>query len=191
MISDSTKKSWNSNSVDISSRITSCKDIEENESLTVLFDKVIAIDMAAHIRGIGSLQVFLNQANKYLKENGLIIFQVTTLTHSTNTRINDETMAWISFIDTYFASGFFITRLVDVLNIIETKGYKVNNVVDVGDSYSHTLHIWYNHVQNFRRNIRKTLGCETLALWEMYLSSTILRFSMGDVTSYFIICQKK
>lgn len=156
------------------------------------YDKITCLEMAEHV-GIKNFSTFMEQIYGMLKDDGLFYLQIAALRERTSPLWgpNMEDIVWGLFMNKYIFSGADASMPLNWdLKRLESVGFEVHSVENVGIHYSRTIDHWY---QNWMRNEEKVMakyGLETFRMYQIFLGWSVEIARQGSSTAYQIVCNK-
>ncbi len=156
------------------------------------YDKITCLEMAEHV-GIKNFSTFMEQIYGLLKDDGLFYLQIAALRERTSPLWgpNMEDIVWGLFMNKYIFSGADASMPLNWdLKRLESVGFEVHSVENVGIHYSRTIDHWY---QNWMRNEEKVMakyGLETFRMYQIFLGWSVEIARQGSSTAYQIVCNK-
>ncbi|MDX2002493.1 MAG: cyclopropane-fatty-acyl-phospholipid synthase family protein [Chitinophagales bacterium] len=157
-----------------------------------LYDKITCLEMAEHV-GIKNFKKFMAQIYGMLKDDGMFYLQIAALRERATPLWgpNQEDIVWGLFMNRYIFSGADASMPVNWdLKRIESVGFEVHSVENVGIHYSRTIDHWY---QNWMRNQEKVLekyGEYTFRMYQIFLGWSVEIARQGSSSAYQIVCHK-
>jgi cyclopropane fatty-acyl-phospholipid synthase-like methyltransferase len=157
-----------------------------------MYDKITCLEMAEHV-GIKNFSTFMEQIYGMLKDDGLFYLQIAALRERPSPLWgpNMEDIVWGLFMNKYIFSGADASMPLNWdLKRIESVGFEVHSVENVGIHYSRTIDHWY---QNWMRNEEKVMakyGLETFRMYQIFLGWSVEIARQGSSTAYQIVCNK-
>ena len=156
------------------------------------YDKITCLEMAEHV-GIKNFSTFMEQIYGLLKDDGLFYLQIAALRERSSPLWgpNMEDIVWGLFMNKYIFSGADASMPLNWdLKRLESAGFEVHSVENVGIHYSRTIDHWY---QNWMRNEEKSMakyGLETFRMYQIFLGWSVEIARQGSSTAYQIVCNK-
>ncbi len=156
------------------------------------YDKITCLEMAEHV-GIKNFSTFMEQIYGLLKDDGLFYLQIAALRERSSPLWgpNMEDIVWGLFMNKYIFSGADASMPLNWdLKRLESVGFEVHSVENVGIHYSRTIDHWY---QNWMRNEEKSMakyGLETFRMYQIFLGWSVEIARQGSSTAYQIVCNK-
>jgi len=141
--------------------------------------------MAEHV-GLANFQLFLKNIYGMLEDDGMYYMQVAGLRKGSNW----QDTQWGLFMSRWiFPGADASTPLNWYVHQLESAGFEVHSVENVGRHYSHTLHGWY---KNWQANQDKLPGYDARLkrLWDIFLAWSVVAAGQGSATCYQIVCHK-
>jgi len=149
------------------------------------FNAISAVEMAEHV-GLANFQLFLKNIYGMLEDDGMYYMQVAGLRKGSNW----QDTQWGLFMSRWiFPGADASTPLNWYVHQLESAGFEVHSVENVGRHYSHTLHGWY---KNWQANQDKLPGYDARLkrLWDIFLAWSVVAAGQGSATCYQIVCHK-
>ena len=156
------------------------------------YDKITCLEMAEHV-GIKNFETFMAQIYGLLKDDGLFYLQIAALRERKSPLWgpNMEDIIWGLFMNKYIFSGADASMPLNWdVKRIESVGFEVHSVENVGIHYSRTIDFWYH---NWMRNEEKCMakyGLEVFRMYQIFLGWSVEIAAQGSSTAYQIVCNK-
>merc|ERR1719446_1590148 len=123
------------------------------------FDIISAVEMAEHV-GIRNYHKFLRKVHHFLKDDGTFYIQVAGLQRGYAEGYNNyQDIVWGMFMDEHVFPGAEASCPMGwVITHLEQAGFEVQNVHNLGNHYSKTLHHWQQVWEAKKDSIVRTYG---------------------------------
>lgn len=170
------------------SRIVCCdyRDAPKSDKANGKYDKITCLEMAEHV-GIRRFSAFLEQVYDALEDDGLFFLQYAGLRKSWQY----EDLVWGLFMNKYiFPGADASTPLSFVVSALESVGFEVVSLDNIGVSYSATLWRWYRNWLGNRENVINKYGIRWFRIWEYFLASSTITSRQGGATCYQFVLRK-
>jgi cyclopropane fatty-acyl-phospholipid synthase-like methyltransferase len=155
------------------------------------YDKISCLEMAEHV-GVKNFQNFMRQIYGMLADDGLFYLQIAGLRAKKGTLgFHFEDLVWGLFMNKYIFPGADASMpLSFVVSNLESAGFEIHSVENVGIHYSLTISRWYDNWMNNRAEIVKTYGEWWFRLWQMFLGWSVEIAAQGASTCFQIVANK-
>jgi cyclopropane fatty-acyl-phospholipid synthase-like methyltransferase len=155
------------------------------------YDKISCLEMAEHV-GVRKFQDFMKQVYGMLADDGLFYLQIAGLRAKTGlVGFHFEDLVWGLFMNKYIFPGADASMpLSFVVSNLETAGFEIHSVENVGIHYSLSISRWYDNWMNNRADIVKTYGEFWFRLWQMFLGWSVEIAAQGSSTCFQIVANK-
>lgn len=162
------------------------RDTPKSHKENGLYDKISCLEMAEHV-GIRKFQTFLQQVYDLLEDDGLFYLQYAGLRKNWQY----EDLEWGLFMNKYiFPGADASTPLSFVASCLESVGFEIVSVDNIGVHYSGTLWRWYrNWLGNKDKAVNK-YGIKWYRIWEYFLASSTIASRNGTATCYQFVLRK-
>ncbi|ODV69073.1 S-adenosyl-L-methionine-dependent methyltransferase [Hyphopichia burtonii NRRL Y-1933] len=170
------------------SRIVCCdyRDAPKSDKANGKYDKITCLEMAEHV-GIRRFSAFLEQVYDALEDDGLFFLQYAGLRKTWQY----EDLVWGLFMNKYiFPGADASTPLSFVVSALESVGFEVVSLDNIGVSYSATLWRWYRNWLGNRENVINKYGIRWFRIWEYFLASSTITSRQGGATCYQFVLRK-
>lgn len=149
-----------------------------------LFDKIVSVGMFEHV-GIKNFPLYLNVANRLLREKGLFL----------NHGITEEKKArgkssGIKFINTYVFPDGELTNISQILHFMEAARFEILDVESLRTHYAKTLRLWTQNLQSQKEKALQLVGEKIYRIWELYMAGCSYGFEKGNINVYQILASK-
>lgn len=150
------------------------------------YDKITCLEMAEHV-GIRRFQAFLEQVYDSLEDDGLFFLQYAGLRKCWQY----EDLNWGLFMNKYiFPGADALTPLSFVVSALESAGFEVVSLDNIGVHYSATLWRWYRNWVGNKDKVVAKYGIKWYRIWEYFLASSTIISRQGSATCYQIVLRK-
>lgn len=150
------------------------------------YDKITCLEMAEHV-GVKNFSKFLQQVYDALEDDGLFFLQYAGLRKSWQY----EDLIWGLFMNKYiFPGADASTPLTFVTSALETAGFEVVSLDNIGVHYSATLWRWYRNWIGNKEKVVNKYGIRWYRIWEYFLASSTITSRQGGATCYQIVLRK-
>ncbi|WNG58133.1 methyltransferase domain-containing protein [Archangium gephyra] len=155
------------------------------------YDKISCLEMAEHV-GVRKFQDFMKQVYGMLADDGLFYLQIAGLRAKKGTiGFHFEDLVWGLFMNKYIFPGADASMpLSFVVSNLETAGFEIHSVENVGIHYSLTISSWYDNWMANRADVVKTYGEWWFRLWQMFLGWSVEIAAQGASTCFQIVANK-
>lgn len=155
------------------------------------YDKISCLEMAEHV-GVKNFQAFMEQIYGMLTDEGLFYLQIAGLRAKKGTvGFHLEDLVWGLFMNKYIFPGADASMpLSFVVRHMESAGFEIHSVENVGIHYSLTISRWYDNWMNNRAEVVKTYGEWWFRLWQMFLGWSVEIAAQGSSTCFQIVANK-
>lgn len=170
------------------SRIACCdyRDSPQSQKANGKYDKITCLEMAEHV-GIRRFGAFLLQVYDALEDDGLFFLQYAGLRKSWQY----EDLVWGLFMNKYiFPGADASTPLAFVVSSLESAGFEVVTLDNIGVSYSATLWRWYRNWMGNRDKVVNKYGIKWFRIWEYFLASSTITSRQSGATCYQFVLRK-
>ena len=155
------------------------------------YDKISCLEMAEHV-GVRKFQDFMKQVYGMLADDGLFYLQIAGLRAKKGTiGFHFEDLVWGLFMNKYIFPGADASMpLSFVVSNLETAGFEIHSVENVGIHYSLTISSWYDNWMANRADVVKTYGEWWFRLWQMFLGWSVEIAAQGASTCFQVVANK-
>ncbi len=155
------------------------------------YDKISCLEMAEHV-GVKNFQGFMRQVHDMLTDDGLFYLQIAGLRAKKGTLgFHFEDLVWGLFMNKYIFPGADASMpLSFVVSNLESAGFEIHSVENVGIHYSLTISRWYDNWMANRAEIVKTYGEWWFRLWQMFLGWSVEIAAQGSSTCFQVVANK-
>lgn len=170
------------------SRIECCdyRDAPKSAKESGLYDKITCLEMAEHV-GIRRFGTFLQQVYDSLEDDGLFFLQYAGLRKSWQY----EDLIWGLFMNKYiFPGADASTPLAFVVSALESAGFEIVSLDNIGVHYSGTLWRWYRNWIGNKDKVVNKYGIKWYRIWEYFLSSATITARQGGASCYQFVLRK-
>ena len=170
------------------SRIVCCdyRDAPKSSKPSGKYDKITSVEMAEHV-GIRRLTAYLEQCRDALEDDGLLFLQYSGLRKNWQY----EDLEWGLFMNKYiFPGADASTPLSFFASCMESVGFEIVSVDNIGVHYSATLWRWYRNWIGNKDKVVNKYGVKWYRIWEFFLGSSVVASRNGTATCYQFICRK-
>lgn len=162
------------------------RDSPKSQKPNGLYDKITCLEMAEHV-GIRRLTTFFEQVHDSLEDDGLFFLQYAGLRKSWQY----EDLVWGLFMNKYiFPGADASTPLTFVVSCLESAGFEVVSVDNIGVHYSATLWRWYRNWMGNKDKVVNKYGIKWFRIWEYFLASATQISRQGSATCYQFVLRK-
>lgn len=162
------------------------RDTPKSNKANGLYDKISCLEMAEHV-GIRKFQRFLEQVHGLLEDDGLFFLQYAGLRKNWQY----EDLEWGLFMNKYiFPGADASTPLSFVASCLESVGFEIVSVDNIGVHYSGTLWRWYRNWIGNKEKAVNTYGIKWYRIWEFFLASSTIASRNGTATCYQFVLRK-
>lgn len=150
------------------------------------YDKITCLEMAEHV-GIRRFATFLQQVYDNLDDDGLFFLQYAGL----RKYWQYEDLIWGLFMNKYiFPGADASTPLAFVTSALETAGFEIVSVDNIGVHYSATLWRWYRNWLGNKSKVLDKYGIRWFRIWKYFLASSVITSRQGGATCYQFVLRK-
>lgn len=150
------------------------------------YDKITCVEMAEHV-GIRHFGKFLEQVKNTLSDDGIFYMQVAGLRKCWQY----EDLIWGLFMNKYiFPGADASTPLGFYVSSLESAGFEVESVDNVGVHYSATLWKWYRNWLANKDKVKAKYGDRWYRIWVLFLAWSVIVSRQGGATCWQIVCRK-
>ena len=170
------------------SRIVCCdyRDAPKSSKPSGKYDKITSVEMAEHV-GIRRLTAYLEQCRDALEDDGLLFLQYSGLRKNWQY----EDLEWGLFMNKYiFPGADASTPLSFFASCMESVGFEIVSVDNIGVHYSATLWRWYRNWIGNKDKVVNKYGVKWYRIWEFFLGSSVVASRNGTATCYQFVCRK-
>jgi cyclopropane fatty-acyl-phospholipid synthase-like methyltransferase len=155
------------------------------------YDKISCLEMAEHV-GVRKFQDFMKQVYGMLADDGLFYLQIAGLRAKTGlVGFHFEDLVWGLFMNKYIFPGADASMpLSFVVSNLETAGFEIHSVENVGIHYSLTISRWYDNWMTHRTEIVKAYGEWWFRLWQVFLGWSVEIAAQGASTCFQVVANK-
>ncbi|KAK6197542.1 cyclopropane-fatty-acyl-phospholipid synthase [Scheffersomyces amazonensis] len=162
------------------------RDAPKSDKANGKYDKITCLEMAEHV-GIRRFTAFLEQVHESLEDDGLFFLQYAGLRKNWQY----EDLIWGLFMNKYiFPGADASTPLSFVASCLESVGFEIVSVDNIGVHYSATLWRWYRNWLGNKDKVVNKYGIRWFRIWEYFLSSSVIASRNGTATCYQFILRK-
>ena len=162
------------------------RDTPPSEKESGKYDKITCLEMAEHV-GIRKFSAFLRQVYDALEDDGLFFLQYAGL----RKLWQYEDLEWGLFMNKYiFPGADASTPLTFVVDALESTGFEVVSLDNIGVHYSATLWRWYRNWIGNKEKVVNKYGIRWYRVWEFFLASSTIVSRQGSATCYQIVLRK-
>ena len=150
------------------------------------YDKITCVEMAEHV-GIRHFGKFLQQVKSSLSDDGIYYMQVAGLRKCWQY----EDLIWGLFMNKYiFPGADASTPLGFYVSSLESAGFEVQSIDNVGVHYSATLWKWYRNWLANKDKVQAKYGERWYRIWVLFLAWSVIVSRQGGATCWQIVCRK-
>jgi len=155
------------------------------------FDVISSVEMAEHV-GIKNYYKFLRKVHSLLADHGTFYLQVAGLPRGYGEGYNHyEDLVWGLFMDEHVFPGADASCPMGwVITHLEQAGFEVQNVHNLGNHYSKTLHHWQQLWESKKDSVVKVYGERSWRRWRVFLAWSVRMARRGGSTVQFITATK-
>jgi cyclopropane fatty-acyl-phospholipid synthase-like methyltransferase len=155
------------------------------------YDKISCLEMAEHV-GVKNFQGFMRQVHDMLTDDGLFYLQIAGLRAKKGTLgFHFEDLVWGLFMNKYIFPGADASMpLSFVVSNLESAGFEIHSVENVGIHYSLTISRWYDNWMANRAEVVKTYGEWWFRVWQMFLGWSVEIAAQGSSTCFQVVANK-
>jgi cyclopropane fatty-acyl-phospholipid synthase-like methyltransferase len=162
------------------------RDAPKSQKANGLYDKITCLEMAEHV-GIRRFSAFLQQVHDALEDDGLFFLQYAGLRKNWQY----EDLIWGLFMNKYiFPGADASTPLSFVASCLESVGFEIVSVDNIGVHYSGTLWRWYRNWIGNKEHVVNKYGIKWYRIWEFFLASSTVASRNGTATCYQFVLRK-
>ncbi|ODV77950.1 cyclopropane-fatty-acyl-phospholipid synthase [Suhomyces tanzawaensis NRRL Y-17324] len=162
------------------------RDAPKSDKPNGLYDKITCLEMAEHV-GIRRFTTFLDQVHNSLEDDGLFFLQYAGLRKNWQY----EDLNWGLFMNKYiFPGADASTPLSFVASCLESVGFEIVSVDNIGVHYSGTLWRWYRNWIGNKDKVVNKYGVRWYRIWEFFLASSTIASRNGTATCYQFVLRK-
>jgi cyclopropane fatty-acyl-phospholipid synthase-like methyltransferase len=128
-----------------------------------------------------------------LKDDGLFYLQIAALRERKSPLWgpNMEDIIWGLFMNKYIFSGADASMPLNWdLKRIESVGFEVHSVENVGIHYSRTIDFWYRNWMSNEEKCMAKYGQAMFRMYQIFLGWSVEIAAQGSSTAYQIVCNK-
>ena len=155
------------------------------------YDKISCLEMAEHV-GVKNFQTFMRQVYGMMADDGLFYLQIAGLRAKQGTLgFHFEDLVWGLFMNKYIFPGADASMpLSFVVSNLESAGFEIHSVENVGIHYSLTISRWYDNWMAHRAEVTRVYGEWWFRVWQMFLGWSVEIAAQGSSTCFQIIANK-
>lgn len=162
------------------------RDAPKSEKANGKYDKITCLEMAEHV-GIRRFTAFLQQVHDSLEDDGLFYLQYAGLRKNWQY----EDLIWGLFMNKYiFPGADASTPLSFVASCLESVGFEIVSVDNIGVHYSATLWRWYRNWIGNKDKVVNKYGAKWYRIWEYFLACSTVASRNGTATCYQFVLRK-
>ena len=162
------------------------RDAPKSQKANGLYDKITCLEMAEHV-GIRRFSAFLQQVHDALEDDGLFFLQYAGLRKNWQY----EDLIWGLFMNKYiFPGADASTPLSFVASCLESVGFEIVSVDNIGVHYSGTLWRWYRNWIGNKEHVVNKYGIKWYRIWEYFLACSTVASRNGTATCYQFVLRK-
>ncbi|ODQ80270.1 hypothetical protein BABINDRAFT_161236 [Babjeviella inositovora NRRL Y-12698] len=163
-----------------------CMDYRDTPVPEGKYNKITCLEMSEHV-GIKHFGSFLQQVYDMLDDDGLFYLQYAGLRKSWQY----EDLVWGLFMNRYIFPGADASTPLDfVVSKLESTGFEVVSIDNIGVDYSATLWRWYRNWMGNKEKAVNKYGARWFRIWEYFLASSTIISRQGSATCYQIVLRK-
>lgn len=170
------------------SKIVCCdyRDAPKSEKPNGKYDKITCLEMAEHV-GIRRFGAFLAQVYDSLEDDGIFFLQYAGLRKSWQY----EDLVWGLFMNKYiFPGADASTPVAFVVSALESAGFEIVSIENIGVSYSATLWRWYRNWMGNKDQAISKYGIKWFRIWEYFLASSTITARQGGAACHQFVMRK-
>lgn len=170
------------------SKIVCCdyRDSPQSDKPNGKYDKITCLEMAEHV-GIRRFGTFLSQVYDALEDDGIFFLQYAGLRKSWQY----EDLNWGLFMNKYiFPGADASTPLAFVVSALESAGFEIVTVDNIGVSYSATLWRWYRNWMGNKDKAINKYGVKWFKIWEYFLASSTITSRQSGASCFQFVLRK-
>jgi cyclopropane fatty-acyl-phospholipid synthase-like methyltransferase len=154
------------------------------------FDVISAVEMSEHA-GVANFNTYLKKIHGLLKDDGTFYIQCSGLQRGYAKGYNNyNELIWGLFMEQHvFPGADSSTPLGWITEHLERAGFEVQSAVNMGISYSRTLHGWQMVWESRKDEISKIYGEQAWRRWHVFMSWCVYQ-RLGGSTVNFITATK-
>lgn len=163
-------------------RIVCCdyRDAPVSQKANGKYDKITCLEMAEHV-GIRRFGTFLAQVYDALEDDGVFFLQYAGLRKSWQY----EDLVWGLFMNKYIFPGADASTPVGwVVDQLESAGFEIVLVDNIGVHYSATLWRWYRNWMGNADKAKSKYGIKWFRIWEYFLASSVITSRQGGAACF-------
>jgi cyclopropane fatty-acyl-phospholipid synthase-like methyltransferase len=149
------------------------------------FDVISAVEMSEHA-GVANFNAFLKKVHYLLKDDGTFYIQCSGLQRGYAKGYNNyNELVWGLFMEQHvFPGADSSTPLGWITEHLERAGFEVQSAVNMGISYSRTLHAWQVTWESKKDEIIKIYGEKAWRRWHVFISWCVVMRSGGSTVNF-------
>jgi cyclopropane fatty-acyl-phospholipid synthase-like methyltransferase len=156
------------------------------------YDKITCLEMAEHV-GLKNFKKFMKQIYDMLNDDGLFYLQIACIRERDYPAWgpNMEDIIWGLFMNKYIFSGADASKPINWdAKRMESVGFEMHSVENIGIHYSHTIDAWYRNWMSNKEKCLAKYGEKTFRMYQIYLGWSVEIAAQGSSTAYQIVCNK-
>jgi len=155
------------------------------------YDKISCLEMAEHV-GVRRFQKFMRQVHDLLADDGLFFLQIAGLRARKGALgFQMEDLVWGLFMNKYIFPGADASMpLSFVVRHLESAGFEIHSVENVGIHYSLTISRWYDNWMAHRAEVVAAYGEWWFRLWQVFLGWSVAIAEQGSSTCFQVVAHK-
>ena len=156
------------------------------------YDRITCLEMAEHV-GLKNFEKFMNQIYGMLTDDGLFYLQIACIRERKYPAWgpNLEDIVWGLFMNKYIFSGADASKPINWdAKRMESVGFEMHSVENVGIHYSRTIDAWYHNWMRNKDKVIAKYGEYTFRMYQIYLGWSVEIARQGSSTAYQIVCNK-
>jgi sphingolipid C9-methyltransferase len=156
-----------------------------------IYDRISCLEMAEHV-GVKNFKRFMRQIYGLLADDGIFFLQIAGLRAKKGALgFHIEDLVWGLFMSKYIFPGADASMpLSFVVRNLESAGFEIHSVENVGIHYSLTISRWYDNWLAHRAEIAKAYGERWFRLWQVFLGWSVEIAAQGSSTCFQIVANK-
>lgn len=170
------------------SKIVCCdyRDAPKSAKVNGKYDKITCLEMAEHV-GVRRFSAFMKQVYDSLEDDGIFFLQYAGL----RKYWQYEDFIWGLFMNKYIFPGADASTPVSfVVSTLESAGFEIVSVDNIGVHYSATLWRWYRNWLGNKAKVLDKYGIRWFRIWEYFLASSVITSRQGGASCYQFVLRK-
>jgi sphingolipid C9-methyltransferase len=156
-----------------------------------IYDRISCLEMAEHV-GVKNFKRFMRQIYGLLADDGIFFLQIAGLRAKKGALgFHIEDLIWGLFMSKYIFPGADASMpLSFVVRNLESAGFEIHSVENIGIHYSLTISRWYDNWMAHRAEIATAYGEWWFRLWQVFLGWSVEIAAQGSSTCFQIVANK-